>query len=97
MATVPQSQAVTLTQEYVCQVHSQRHIEVRALKEGYLEAIQVKEGQWVKESDVLFTVIPILYQKEAEAASAEAKVARLELKFASQLRRTTRSRRMRWH
>ena len=58
---------------------------MRALKEGYLEAIEVKEGQWVKEGDLLFKVIPILYQKEAEAASAEAKVARLELKFAEQL------------
>jgi len=85
VAAFPQSQAVTLTQNYVCQIHSQRHISVRALKEGYLEAIQVKEGQWVKEGDLLFKVIPILYQKEAEAAAAEAKVARLELKFAEQL------------
>jgi len=85
LATYPQLQAVTLTQNYVCQIHSQRHIPVKALKEGYLEAIKVKEGQWVKEGDLLFTVIPILYQKEAEAASAEAKVARLELKYAEQL------------
>ena len=85
LATYPQSQAVTLTQTYVCQIHSQRHIPVRALKEGYLEAIEVKEGQWVKEGDLLFKVVPILYQKEAEAAAAEAKVARLELKFAEQL------------
>jgi len=85
VAAYPQSQAVTLTQNYVCQIHSQRHISVRALKEGYLEAIRVKEGQWVKEGDLLFTVIPILYQKEAEAAAAEAKVARLELKFAERL------------
>jgi membrane fusion protein (multidrug efflux system) len=85
LATYPQSQAVTLTQNYVCQIHSQRHIPVRALKEGYLEAIEVKEGQWVKEGDLLFKVVPILYEKEAEAASAEAKVARLELKYAEQL------------
>lgn len=87
LATSPQLQAVTLTQQYVCQIHSQRHIEVRALKGGYLEAIRVKEGQWVKEGEVLFTVIPILYQKEAEAALAEAKVAQLELNYAQQLRK----------
>ncbi|HWB09303.1 MAG TPA: efflux RND transporter periplasmic adaptor subunit [Pirellulales bacterium] len=87
VATSPQSQAVTLTQQYVCQIHSQRHIKVRALKEGYLEAIRVKEGQQVKEDDPLFTVIPILYQKEAEAAEAEANVAKLELKYAEQLRK----------
>jgi membrane fusion protein, multidrug efflux system len=85
IATTPQKQAVTLTQNYVCQIHSQRHIKVRALEMGYLEAIQVKEGQWVKEGDLLFKVIPILYQKRAEAEIAEAKVAELELNYARQL------------
>lgn len=87
VATSPRSQAVTLTQQYVCQIHSQRHIRVRAMKEGYLEAIRVKEGQWVKADELLFTVIPILYQKEAEAATAEANVAQLELNYARQLRK----------
>lgn len=85
VTTCPQVQAVTLTQDYVCQIHSQRHIRVRALDEGYLEAIEVKEGQWVKEGQVLFKVIPILYQKDWEAAQAEFKVAELELKYAEQL------------
>lgn len=87
VATSPQLQPVTLTQQYVCQIHSQRHIQVRALKEGYLETIKVKEGQFVKEGDVLFTVIPILYQKEAETAEAEFNVAKLELKYAEQLQK----------
>ena len=58
MATSPQSKAVTLTQQYVCQIHSQRHIKVRALEMGYLEAIPVKEGQQVKEGDLMFKVSP---------------------------------------
>ena len=57
-----------------------RHIKVRALEKGYLEATSVKEGQQVKSGDVLFKVIPILYQKKAEAEHAEAKLAQLELK-----------------
>ena len=85
VATTPQSLDVTLTQDYVCQIHSQRHIQVRALDEGYLEAIRVREGQQVTEGDLLFKVVPILYQKEAEAALAEANVAKLELKYAEQL------------
>jgi membrane fusion protein (multidrug efflux system) len=83
--TYPQSQAVTLTQQYVCQIHSQRHINVRALEMGYLEAITVKEGQRVKEGDLLFKVIPILYQKKAEAENAEAKLAELEYRYTKQL------------
>jgi membrane fusion protein (multidrug efflux system) len=87
VATMPQSTTVTLTQQYVCQIHSQRHIRVRALDTGYLEAIKVKEGQQVKEGDLLFTVIPILYQKKADAEQAEAHVAEMELKFAKDLAR----------
>ena len=48
VATSPQSKAVTITQQYVCQIHSQRHIKVAALEKGYLEAIPVREGQAVK-------------------------------------------------
>ncbi len=42
---------VTITQDYVCQIHSQRHIDVQAFESGYLEAIPVKEGQAVKKGD----------------------------------------------
>lgn len=87
VATTPQSTTVTLTQKYVCQIHSQRHIRVRALDTGYLEAIKVKEGQQVTEGSLLFTVIPILYQKKADAELAEANVAEMELKFAKDLAR----------
>jgi membrane fusion protein (multidrug efflux system) len=84
-ATTPQSKAVTLTQQYVCQIHSQRHIKVRALEMGYLEAITIKEGQQVKEGDLLFKVIPILYQKKADAELAEAKLAQLEYNYTKSL------------
>lgn len=84
-ATCPESKAVTLTQRYVCQIHSQRHINVRALEMGYLEAIQIKEGQRVKEGDLLFKVRPVLYQTKYDAEKAEADVAQLELTFAEQL------------
>jgi membrane fusion protein, multidrug efflux system len=85
VATNPQSLAVTLTQQYVCQIHSQRHIRIRALEMGYLEAIQVREGQRVKEGDLLFKVMPILYQKKADAELAEAKVAQMELNYAKNM------------
>ncbi|HJT30942.1 MAG TPA: efflux RND transporter periplasmic adaptor subunit [Pirellulales bacterium] len=85
LATNPQLQAVTLTQQFVCQIHSQRHIKVRALQTGYLEAIKVREGQHVKEGDVLFKVVPILYQKKAEVELAEAKLAELKLNYNKEL------------
>jgi len=85
VVTNPQCHAVTLTQPYVCQIHSQRHIEVRALEKGYLQAITIREGQQVKAGDPLFKVIPILYQKEAEAETAEAKLAQLNYNYTKKL------------
>ncbi|MFO0919988.1 MAG: efflux RND transporter periplasmic adaptor subunit [Planctomycetaceae bacterium] len=84
-ATCPESKAVTLTQRFVCQIHSQRHINVRALEIGYLEAIQVKEGQPVKEGELLFNVRPVLYKTKFEAEQAEADLAKLKLTYTEQL------------
>ena len=43
VATSPQVRDVTITERYVCQIHSQRHIQLRALERGYLEKIPVRE------------------------------------------------------
>ena len=85
VATTPQSRTVTLSQPYVCQIHSQRHIKVRALERGYLEAIPIREGQQVKEGDLLFRVIPVLYQAKLDAENAEARLAQLEFTYTQKL------------
>ena len=85
MATMPQSKAVTLTQQYVCQIHSQRHIKVRALEMGYLEAVPIKEGQTLKQNDLMFSVRPILYQAKLDAENAEARLAQLEYNYTKKL------------
>jgi membrane fusion protein, multidrug efflux system len=84
-ATTPLSKDVTLVQEYVCQIHSQRHIKIRALEMGYLKAISVKEGQHVEENELLFTVQPILYQSKLEAENAKARLAQLQLNYTQKL------------
>jgi membrane fusion protein (multidrug efflux system) len=85
VVTSPKVKDVIITEQYVCQIHAQRHINVRALQDGYLEAITVKEGQRVKEGDVLFSVIPILYEAKFEAEKAEAHLAKLELTYTQTL------------
>lgn len=85
VATSPQAKDVTITQQYVCQIHSQRHIQIRALERGYLEKIPVKEGQIVKAGDSMFTVIPILYQSKLDAEAAEAKLVQLEYNYTKKL------------
>jgi membrane fusion protein, multidrug efflux system len=77
--TSPQVKDVVSTQPYVCQIRSRRHINVRALESGYLEEIQIREGQAVKKDDVLFTIVPTLFQAEMEAEKAEVQSAEIEL------------------
>src|SRR5207248_2712742 len=52
---------------------------VRALEEGYLEQITVKEGQAVKQHDVLFRVVPAVYKARWDAELAEAQFSQVEL------------------
>jgi membrane fusion protein (multidrug efflux system) len=85
LGTSPKAKDVILTQEYVCQIHSQRHINVRALEGGYLEQILVKEGQAVKKGDLLFKVVPVLYQARLDAEQAEAQLAQLEFNYSKKL------------
>lgn len=78
VVTSPVSQQVTVTQQYVCQIHSHRHIEVCALQGGYLEQIPVREGQEVKQGDTMFTILPTLYKARLAAEVAEVKLAQIE-------------------
>lgn len=78
IATSPRVQDITITESYVCQIHSRRHIEIRALEEGYLQDVLVNEGQTVKEGDLMFRVIPTLYQANLDADLAEAQLAQVE-------------------
>lgn len=78
VATSPQAKDVVIAEQYVCQIHSQRHINVRALENGYLEEIPVREGQSVKKGEVLFKVVPTLYKAKLDAELAEAKLAQIE-------------------
>jgi membrane fusion protein (multidrug efflux system) len=78
VVTSPKEMEVTITQQYVCQIHSQRHIDVCALDSGYLEEIAVREGQAVKKGDVMFRILPVLYKAKADAELAEALLAERE-------------------
>lgn len=69
----------SFTKEYVSQIKSVRNIEIRALEKGYLENIFVDEGQYVHEGQLLFRIMPKIYEAEMLKAEAEAKAAEIEL------------------
>ncbi|HWB78254.1 MAG TPA: efflux RND transporter periplasmic adaptor subunit [Nannocystaceae bacterium] len=80
VVTSPSVQDVVTTQEYVCQIHSRRHVEIRALEEGYLEEIPVQEGQAVKSGQLLFKIVAVLYKARLDADNAELERAEIELR-----------------
>jgi membrane fusion protein (multidrug efflux system) len=76
--TLPLRKDVTLTKEYVSQIHAFRHIELKALEKGYLQDTFVDEGQVVEQGQPMFKIMPSVYQAEFEKAKAEANAARIE-------------------
>lgn len=85
VVTSPLRKDVVNTKPYVCQIHSCQHIEVRALSGGYLEKICVKEGQKVKKGELMFKILPVLYQAKMESEDAEVKRIQIELENAEAL------------
>lgn len=79
LATSPVRKNVIGTQQYVCQIRSCQHIEVRALEGGYLEEINIKEGQTVKKGDCLFKILPVIYQANLSSEVAEVQRSQIEV------------------
>nr|WP_214447794.1 efflux RND transporter periplasmic adaptor subunit [Flavihumibacter rivuli] len=68
----------SIVNDYVCQIQSFQHIEIRAMEKGYLQKIYVDEGQFVRKGQLLFQIMPMLYQAEFQKAEAEANYAAIE-------------------
>ncbi|MBP4139016.1 efflux RND transporter periplasmic adaptor subunit [Flavobacterium geliluteum] len=68
----------SFTKEYVSQIRSVRNIEIRAQEKGFLQNIYVDEGQSVKAGQVLFRIMPKMYEAELLKAQAEQKSAEIE-------------------
>ncbi|MES2727337.1 MAG: efflux RND transporter periplasmic adaptor subunit [Bacteroidota bacterium] len=78
LVTSPLKKDTLITREYVSQIHAISHIELRALERGYLQDIYVDEGQHVKKGQLMFKIMPLLYQAELQKSKAEAQYAEIE-------------------
>ncbi len=85
LVTSPLKTDTTLTREYVCQIRSIQHIELRALEKGYLQKIYVDEGQFVKKGQLMFQIMALIYNAELQKAQAEANFADIEYQNTKQL------------
>ncbi len=84
VTTVVQMDTV-ITKDYVAQIQSLKNIEIRAQEKGFLEKIDVDEGQFVQAGQTLFRIMPQIYQAELLKAQAEVEQAKIELQNSSTL------------
>lgn len=78
--TSPIQTDTTIYKEYVAQIHSANHIELRSQEKGYLQKIFVDEGQFVKKGQLMFKLMPAIYEAEVSKAKAELNFAEIEFK-----------------
>ncbi|MBP1618281.1 MAG: efflux transporter periplasmic adaptor subunit [Bacteroidetes bacterium] len=83
--TSPLKKDTLITTEYVAQIQSGKNIEVRAQEKGFLEKIYVDEGQYVKAGQVLFKIMPQVYQADVMKATAEVEQAKIDYQNSSTL------------
>ena len=74
-----------INKEYVAKIQSVKNIEVRAQEKGFLQKTYVDEGQYVHAGQVLFSIMPQIYQAEVLKSKAEVEQASIELQNASTL------------
>jgi len=76
--TQPIQQDTLVYKNYVCQIHAIQHIELRSLEKGYLQGITVDEGQSVKKGQLLFQIMPVIYEAEMQKVQAELDFTEIE-------------------
>lgn len=77
--TSPIVMDTTVIKDYIAQIQSIQNIEIRAQVKGYLESINVDEGKYVSAGQVLFNIMPKMYEAEVLKQKAEVKTAEIEL------------------
>jgi membrane fusion protein (multidrug efflux system) len=84
-ATNPARMDTSFEKQYVSQIRSVRNIEIRAQEKGFLQDIYVDEGRFVKAGQLLFRIMPKIYEAELQKAEAEVRAAEIEFDNAKTL------------
>ena len=83
--TVPLQTDTSFTKKYSAQIRSIKNIEIRTQERGFLQNIYVDEGQYVKEGQLMFRIMPKIYEAELAKEEAEVKMAEIEVQNAKTL------------
>src|SRR5262250_1224229 len=79
----PLQKAITEWDEYTGRFNAVETVEVRAKVSGFIDSVHFKEGQIVKQGDLLFVIDPRPYRNAVEQAKADVERARARLEIAS--------------
>ena len=79
-ATTPVMADTSVMKDYVAQIQSIQNVEIRAMVDGYIDEINVDEGQQVSEGQLLFSIRSTEYQADLNKAKASVAEAEIELK-----------------
>lgn len=85
LATRPVVIDTSYEKQYVAQIRSFRNIEIRAQEKGFLDQMPVDEGRTVRSGQLLFRIMPKVYEAEVQKAQAEVRAAEIELQNAQAL------------
>jgi multidrug efflux system membrane fusion protein len=79
----PLPKRITEWDEYTGRFAAVETVEVRARVSGFIDSIHFKEGQIVKQGDLLFVIDPRPYKFAVEQTKAEVERAKAKLQIAS--------------
>ena len=79
----PLQKKITEWDEYTGRFVAVENVEVRARVSGFIDSIHFKDGQLVKQGDLLFVIDPRPYRIAVEQAKAEVERARARLQIAT--------------
>jgi len=85
VVTTPIQTDTSSSKEYVAQIRSFRNIEIRTQEKGFLQNVYIDEGQSVKAGQVLFRIMPKIYEAEMMKEQAEVNAAEIEVSNAKAL------------
>ncbi len=83
--TNPIQKDTVVYKNYVCVINSIQHIELRALEKGYLQNIYVDEGQFIKKGQLMFKILPTIYEAEVSVAKAQKEFEEIEYQTTQRL------------
>ncbi len=79
LVTRPLILDTVFAKDYIAQIQSVQNIEIRSQVKGFLQNIYVDEGQLVQAGQLLFGIMPKMYEAEVAKQKAEIKTAEIEL------------------